>query len=152
MAGRPTWDNYFIGLAYHASLRSHDSQTQVGCVVVDSNKIVGMGYNGFCSNVNDNKLPTTRPEKYPYIVHAEQNAVSNMVIRPPFTKIYITHSPCAVCAKLLWQAGIREWVIPERALVNGHSEDDSLILAHLLDNGLKLKYIKPDLSYLTKIT
>ena len=110
MAGRPTWDDYFIGLAYHASLRSHDSQTQVGCVIVSDNKAIGMGYNGFCSNVEDEDLPTTRPQKYVYIVHAEQNAVSNIIIKPP------------------------------------HS-----ILSHLIENGLKVKYIKPNLSYLTKI-
>ena len=151
MAGRPTWDDYFIGLAYHASLRSHDLQTQVGCVIVSDNKAIGMGYNGFCSNVEDESLPTTRPQKYAYIVHAEQNAISNIIIKPPHSKIYITHSPCAVCAKLLWQAGVREWILPKGALVNGHSNDDSLILSHLVENGLKVKYIEPNLSYLTKI-
>ena len=151
MTSRPTWNDYFMGLAYHASLRSHDTQTQVGGVIVSDKKIVGLGYKVFCSNLDDTILPRTRPEKYPYIVHAEQNAISNLVIKPPSAKISITHSPCAVCAKLLWQSGIREWVVPHGAIVNGHSNDDSIVLAHLIDNGLQIKYIYPNLSYLTKI-
>jgi len=108
---RPSWHDYFIGLAHYVSTRSHDSQTQVGCVIVNSqHAVVGVGYNGFPSGVDDSSLPTTRPGKYPFMVHAEANAVSNLIVKQvDWYSAYITHLPCATCAKLLWQNGIREW-------------------------------------------
>ena len=66
LQNRPNWDEYFMGMAHYASIRSHDSQTKVGCVIVGSpNVVVGIGYNGFCSGVKEDDLPTTRPDKYP---------------------------------------------------------------------------------------
>lgn len=148
---RPTWDDYFIGLAYLASARSHDEQTKVGCVIVNDKKIVSVGYNGFCSDVNDENLPTTRPFKYPYMVHAEENAVSNMLIKPPSAEAYITHMPCQGCAKLLWQNNIRTWHVPDGGMVESHSNEDHVVYSHLFENGLEITLLKPDLSYLNKI-
>lgn len=151
---RPTWNDYFIGLAYYTSLRSSDSETKVGCVVVnDVNRVLSMGYNGFCMDVEDSELPTTRPDKYPYIVHAEENAISNMIIKPSeYLRAYITHTPCFRCAKLLWQNGIREWYIPESRKAYSHSEDDNIVYQHLLENGLKIYNIVPNLSHIKLIT
>ena len=148
---RPTWDDYFIGLAYLASARSHDEQTKVGCVIVSDKKIVSVGYNGFCSDVNDENLPTIRPLKYPYMVHAEENAISNMIVKPSSAEAYITHVPCYRCAKLLWQNNIRAWHVPTNETVDSHSEDDAIVYSHLLKNGLKIVHLEPDLSYLNKI-
>ena len=54
MSIRPTWDQYFMGLAHYVSITSHDEQTKVGCVVVNKdNHILSMGYNGFPQGVND---------------------------------------------------------------------------------------------------
>ena len=45
---RPDWDQYFMAMAHLASVRSHDEQTQVGCVIVNNkNHIISVGYNGF---------------------------------------------------------------------------------------------------------
>ena len=56
--------------------RSHDAQTQHGCVITDANhRIVGVGYNGFPRGLDDSSLPTTRPEKYHWMIHAEINAL-----------------------------------------------------------------------------
>ena len=64
LQNRPNWDEYFIGMAHYASIRSHDSQTKVGCGIVGSpNIVVGGGYNGFCTSVKEDDLPTTRPGK-----------------------------------------------------------------------------------------
>ncbi len=145
---RPTWDNYFIGLAYYASTRSHDSETQVGCVIVSQNRVISMGYNGFCEGVDESQLPTTRPNKYPFMVHAEENAISNMLINPPSVKnAYITHMPCNRCAKLLWQNGITNWTIPEYCMAHSYSKDDEIVYNHLVNNGLRIKHIKPDFSH-----
>ena len=146
---RPTWDEYFMGMARYASTRSHDSQTKVGCVIVGSpNIVVGVGYNGFCSGVKEEDLPTTRPGKYPFIVHAEANAVSNLVVRQIDSyKAYITHLPCANCAKLLWQTGVMEWYVPKTSKAHGEVEEDKIVYNHLIDNGLEITYLDSDIVY-----
>ena len=141
---RPTWDEYYMGMARYASTRSHDSKTKVGCVIVGSpNIVVGVGYNGFCSGVKEEDLPTTRPGKYPFIVHAEANAVSNLVVRQiDHFKAYITHLPSANCAKLLWQTGVMEWYVPEGSKAHGEKEEDKIVYSHLIENGLEITYLK----------
>jgi len=148
---RPTWHDYFIGLAYIASTRSHDTQTQVGCVIVKDKKVISMGYNGFCSGIEDEILPTVRPDKYPLMVHAEENAVSNMIVKPDEAEAYITHRPCHRCAKLLWQNNIRTWYMPSEEKAHSHSRQDDMVYELLLINGLRVGYFPPDLSYLNKI-
>ena len=62
---RPSWAQYFMGLAHYVSIRSHDEETKVGCVIVNSNKhVLGMGYNGFPQGCNDEDKPKKRPYKY----------------------------------------------------------------------------------------
>merc|ERR1712118_221407 len=78
------WDDYFMSIAFLSAMRSKDPSTQVGACIVDpSNKIVGIGYNGFPMGCSDDDLPWARtadcPEdtKYPYVCHAEMNAILN---------------------------------------------------------------------------
>ena len=53
-----TWDEYFMGIALLSAKRSKDPNTQVGACIVDSNKkIVGVGYNGFPIDCDDDLLP-----------------------------------------------------------------------------------------------
>tara|TARA_R100000808_G_scaffold5713_1_gene17182 strand:+ start:22527 stop:22970 length:444 start_codon:yes stop_codon:yes gene_type:complete len=130
-------------MAHYVSIRSHDSQTKVGCVIVGSpNVVVGVGYNGFCTNVKEDGLPTTRPEKYPFIVHAEANALANLVVRQIVDyKAYITHMPCANCAKLLWQSGVYTWFVPKGSKAHGEKEEDRIVYSHLMENGLSISYM-----------
>ena len=149
---RPTWDEYFSQFAFLAATRSHDSQTKVGCVLVYENRIISVGYNGFCSGVFEDALPVSRPYKYPYMVHAEENAISNMIIKPVGNiTAYITHMPCGGCAKLLWQNNVRLWKIPEESNVKSHSVEDRIVYNHLVDNGLLLERIIPSRSYLNDL-
>ena len=142
-----------MGMAYYASVRSHDSETKVGCVIVGSpNVVVGVGYNGFCTNVKEEDLPTTRPEKYPFIVQAEANAISNLVVKQIDSyKAYITHLPCANCAKLLWQSSVWEWYVPKGSKAHGETEEDKIVYNHLIENGLEISYLEPDLSHLNEV-
>ena len=71
------WDNMFFSEAVLWSRRSHDSQTQCGCVLVKNKTVIATGYNGFMREIDDSSLPSTRPEKYPFMIHAEANAVYN---------------------------------------------------------------------------
>ena len=143
MKNRLTWDEYFIGLAEFISIRSHDLETQVGCVIVDDNNhVIGLGYNGFCSGVDDSELPKTRPDKYPFIVHAEQNALANMSLKSSAKKrAYITAHPCSICAKLLWQNGIKNWNGSKGGKAQAFDNNDAQVISHLKNFGLTVEEI-----------
>jgi len=104
---RPSWDEYFLGIAEAVSRRSHDAETQVGCVIVGTDRrILSTGYNGFAPGLPDYKLPNTRPAKYPYMIHAEANAIATAKTDLRGATCYCLFSPCNDCAKLLLAAGI----------------------------------------------
>lgn len=101
-----------MGLAKVVSQRSHDIHTQHGCVITDhNNRILGVGYNGFPRGMDDKLLPTNRPDKYHWMIHAERNALSNCVIRPDNGIAYVTGQSCNDCIMALWQEGITKVVM-----------------------------------------
>jgi dCMP deaminase len=111
------WDEYFMGIALLSAQRSKDPNTQVGaCLVNKEKRIVGVGYNGFPRGCSDDTLPWDREgtyleTKYPYVVHAEVNAVLNSIQRDlSGCSIYVALFPCNECAKVLIQAGVAEVV------------------------------------------
>jgi dCMP deaminase len=94
---------------------SHDDDTQVGSVLLHSETmaVIATGYNGFIRKAVDKKLPTTRPDKYTYIIHSEENLLMNCVRHGISTNnciVVCTLSPCVHCMRLLWQAGITKVV------------------------------------------
>lgn len=110
-----SWDEYFMGVALLSARRSKDPSTQVGaCIVNEKNKIVGAGYNGLPMGCDDDQFPWEKQgafldTKYPYICHAELNAILNnigMDLRG--CKIYTALFPCNECCKAIIQSGIRE--------------------------------------------
>ena len=110
-----SWDEYFMGVAHLASLRSKDPNSQVGaCIVGANNTILSMGYNGFPRGCSDDEYPWEREgelknTKYPYVVHAELNAILNAGGRDlRGAKLYVALHPCENCAKAIIQAGIKE--------------------------------------------
>jgi dCMP deaminase len=91
--------------------RSHDAETKVGAVLINntSGAIVATGYNGFVRGANDSILPTTRPDKYEYILHAEQNLIANSArhgISMDNCSLVCTLSPCKLCMRMLLNCGI----------------------------------------------
>lgn len=108
------WDEYFIGIALLSAQRSKDDNTQVGaCIVNNKNRIVGIGYNGFPHGCDDDKFPWNNKgewvdTKYPYVVHAEPNAILNSTTALDGCRIYVTLFPCNECTKLIIQSGIKE--------------------------------------------
>lgn len=110
------WDEYFMGMALLSARRSKDPQTQVGaCIVNEYKKVVGLGYNGFPIGCSDDELPWDREgdfleTKYPYVCHAELNAILNSTKDLHNCKIYVALFPCHECAKAIIQSGIKEVV------------------------------------------
>ena len=113
--GYINWDEYFMGVALLAAQRSKDPNTQVGaCIVDDQNRILSTGYNGFPYGCSDDVFPWDREgkdTKYPYVVHAELNAILNTRGKSlAGSRIYVALFPCNECAKAIIQAGIKEVV------------------------------------------
>ena len=113
-----TWDEYFMGVSVLAAKRSKDPNTQVGaCSVDDNNVIISTGYNGFPKGCSDDEFPWVRiadkkeDTKYPYVVHAELNAILNAGGKSlRGARIYVALFPCNECAKAIIQSGIKEVV------------------------------------------
>jgi dCMP deaminase len=110
-----SWDEYFMGVALLAARRSKDPSTQVGaCIVSRQNKIISVGYNGMPIGCSDDEFPWEREgdaldTKYPYVCHAELNAILNNVgFNLDGCKIYVPLFPCNECSKAIIQSGIRE--------------------------------------------
>jgi len=108
---RISQQEYYFNLAKTVSERSHDPDTQVGSVLVsEDGSIIGSGYNGYVRGAPDSNLPTTRPEKYLYVLHSELNLVLNCAkngISMKNCTIYTTMSPCETCTRMLYQVGIK---------------------------------------------
>ena len=103
------WDTYFMAQCFLVSMRSVDPSTKHGSVIVDKyNRILSTGYNGPIRGINDSKVPLTRPEKYPFLPHSEENALLSLGV--PILedgKIYVTGKPCHKCMRMILQKGIR---------------------------------------------
>lgn len=110
-----SWDEYFMGVALLSARRSKDPNTQVGaCIINGQNKIVGAGYNGLPIGCDDDQFPWHKEgdfldTKYPYICHAELNAILNNIgMDLKGCKIYTALFPCNECTKAIIQSGINE--------------------------------------------
>lgn len=110
-----SWDEYFMGVALLSGQRSKDPNTQVGaCIVNVQNKIVGAGYNGLPMSCSDEEFPWEKKgdflqTKYPYVCHAELNAILNNIgMDLSGCRIYTALFPCNECSKAIIQSGIKE--------------------------------------------
>ena len=103
--------------------RSKDPSSQVGaCFVNDRGRIISVGYNGAPNEWPDEEFPWGRDTqdgenlnntKYPYVVHAEMNAILNYMGEGrdfENSTVYVTLFPCPECAKFMVQRGIKKVV------------------------------------------
>lgn len=106
---RLSWDEYFSKIVQVTSERSPCERLKVGCLLVNDNRIISQGYNGFLpgcphkSIIRDNHEQAT--------LHAEQNAIIDCAKRGVSCKdatVYITHYPCIICCRLLLAAEVKE--------------------------------------------
>lgn len=133
-----SWDEYFMGVAALSSKRSKDPNTQVGaCVVNQDKRIIGIGYNGFPMGCSDQRFPWGKTDdnylntKYPYVVHAEPNAILNCTSSLKDATLYVTLFPCNECAKLIIQSGIRHVVY---ASDKYHDTESSIASRRMFDS------------------
>jgi dCMP deaminase len=108
---RPSKNQNYMDIATVIAQRSHDAETKVGAVLVNNNSgaIIATGFNGFVRGADDAILPNTRPDKYEYIVHAEQNLICNSAkhgISMNNCSLICTLSPCKLCMRMLLNCGI----------------------------------------------
>lgn len=110
---RPSWDEYFMELAFAASRRSTCPRRSVGAILVKDKTVIGTGYNGspssapHCTDVGCliGELGTcTRTQ------HAEENALSRALVVPHESTIYCTDLPCIDCARRIVKAGVKRVV------------------------------------------
>lgn len=134
--GRPDWDSFYMALAFVASQRSIDPSTKHGCVIVQNNRILSIGYNGPPRGADDSKVPLTRPDKYHFMAHAEANAIDNCghdFGNSAFHTIaYVTGKPCSACLLRLIQRGITH-IIYGRVGSNMVDDEDARKSKQLLD-------------------
>jgi deoxycytidylate deaminase len=146
-----SWHTSYLLDALYWSTRSHDSQTQCGCVLVAPDMTpISHGYNGFIRNIDDYVLPSVRPAKYPFMIHAEANAVYNACRQGKSTvdaTAYITAEPCLNCLQALWQVGISKVVyssfsMPKMVDNEEHCEAKKKLLKSMRE-AMKIVFISP---------
>lgn len=141
-----SWDNYFMSLAHLSAMRSKDPSTQVGaCIVNKRKRVVGLGYNGFPFGCEDEDFPWAREgdfseTKYPYVVHAELNAILNATGNVENCSIYVSLFPCNECAKSIVQAGIKEVVYESNKY--SHTDGAKASLRILNSAGVELRQVE----------
>lgn len=113
-----------MAMAHLAAFRSKDPNTQVGaCIVNPQKRVVGLGYNGFPRGCDDDVYSWNREgqfleTKYPFVVHAELNAILNSIQNLSGCTLYVSLFPCNECAKAIIQSGISR-VVYESDKYNG---------------------------------
>ncbi len=121
MDAKPSWDQYFMRMAYLAASRANCTRRKVGAVIVKDKHVVATGYNGPPSNTvhcdvvgcirDDMNIPSGERHELCRGLHAEQNAIIQAALNGVSTKdsiIYVTTHPCVVCSKMIMNAQVGE--------------------------------------------
>ena len=135
ISGRPGWDFIWMTFAKLIAERSCDSKYKVGVVIVteDNTQVLSIGYNGDQKG-GKNKRDSHETGKSGFI-HAEVNALIKCDYNNPKKKImYVTLSPCPICAKCIVNAGVEEVVWLE------HYSDEGLEI--LASSGITVRNFK----------
>lgn len=145
---RPSWDEYFMEMAELTAKRSTCLRRKVGAVIVKDRHAVATGYNGAPRGImhceekggclrQQLNVPSGQRHELCRALHAEQNAIIQAAVMGNSIEggiIYITHQPCAICAKMIINAGITRIVIRE-----GYPDE---LAASILDEaGLKIEQL-----------
>ncbi len=116
---RLSWNEIYFNIITEYKKRSSDAQTQYGCLLVDPNthRILAMGMNGASSRLYDRYVPNTRPDKYLYVAHSEENMLYSLIgtsINPKGMHVFVDGFPCIFnfgtmgCLQKMYHVGIRD--------------------------------------------
>ena len=144
---RPSWDEYFLEVAYLVSKRATCIRRSVGAVLVKDKKILATGYNGAPSGLKHCidigclreklKVPSGQRHELCRGLHAEQNVILQAALYGVSTKgsvLYITNQPCLICAKMLINAGIKE-------IITARGYPDKLAIDFLKEAKIRVRKI-----------
>ena len=144
---RPDWNQYFMEIASVVATRSTCMRRQVGALLVMDKRILATGYNGTPSGLSHcrevgclrEQLEVPSGERHELCrgLHAEQNAIIQAAIHGVAIKgsvLYCTHYPCAVCAKMLINAGVSSLNLKD-------NYPDKLAKEFFSDAGIKVNFI-----------
>ncbi|MGE9896373.1 deoxycytidylate deaminase [Anaerovoracaceae bacterium SGI.195] len=148
---RPSWDEYFMGMAKLTAQRSTCLRRQVGAVIVKDRHIIATGYNGaprglaHCGQLGgclreQLKVPSGQRHELCRALHAEQNAIIQAATLGQSIEgasIYITHQPCSICSKMIINAGITRIVVEQ-------GYPDELATDMLEEAGIKVVKLKSE--------
>ena len=145
MGERPSYDEYFMEMAHVVSKRSTCMRRKVGAILVKDKHILSTGYNGapkglkHCSEVGciREKMNVPPGERHELCrgLHAEQNAIIQAAVFGISIRnyiLYVTNTPCIVCAKMLINAGVTE-------IIYAGNYPDSLSIEMLRESKIKLQ-------------
>ncbi len=149
---RPSWDQYFMRMAYLAASRSNCTRRKVGAVIVRDNNVLATGYNGPPAHtVNCNVIGCIRDEMHVMSgerqelcrgLHAEQNAIIQAAVNGSGikgSKIYVTTHPCSACSKMIMNAQVTEIIFAE-----GYPDDLAKLM--LLESSIEIRrFTLPDI-------
>jgi len=112
MIKKINWDTYYIAQTFLIAQKSIDPSTKCGAIWVSENNIpLSEGYNGPLQNIDDDRVPLTRPEKYFWMIHAEENCLLSYnggIGEIENSKMYITGRPCYRCLRMMLRKGIKK--------------------------------------------
>ena len=161
-------ESVYVGMLGQVSELSKDANTHVGAMIVGGDgSIISMGYNGAPMGASDGMIPHSREmvsltlscdyddvlpgavhvwedNKYPYMVHAETNAImfareSRADLRR--SEIWVTHLPCPNCAKTIAQAGIGKVCAILNHAASNSSLQQSLYIFEAC--GISIRFVEP---------
>lgn len=115
-AKQSRYDRAYLRLAKSWALLSYCNRKKVGAIIVKENVIISDGYNGSPSGF-PNACENINGETHWYVLHAEANAilkVAKSTNNSLGATLYLTHSPCKDCSKLILQSGIKRLVFQEK--------------------------------------
>ncbi len=146
---RPPWDKYFMDIAFLVSRRSTCLRRKVGSVLVKDKRILATGYNGAPAGIThcekagcirtELKVPSGQRHELCRGLHAEQNVLLQAALHGVSVRdstLYVTVTPCVICAKMIINAGVKEIVISDHY-------PDSMAKGFLKEAKIKLRKFKP---------
>jgi dCMP deaminase len=152
-----TWDEFFIGVAELASKRSKDPSTQNGACIIDpsTKRIVSVGYNGLPLGLDDNSNFEGKydywgkPQKYEYVIHAEENAIFNAKMDIKGFELYLYsekgYYPCSKCARGIVQNGIKTVIMKTATDINTPEYDWDFTKHMFSKAGVKIRILSGEI-------